>query len=92
MVEFLRETLARWRNRQQIRLVRADTGFFDQKLLKFLEARHLSYIVAAKLTRWVKREAMGVAEWRELDEFNSAGEFRGQLWGWDRERRFVAAQ
>jgi hypothetical protein len=33
VVEFLEEALALWQQRQKIRLVRADSGFFDDKLL-----------------------------------------------------------
>ena len=44
--EFLKEALALWGQRQMIRLLRADAGFFDDKLLRFLEQRCLPYIVA----------------------------------------------
>ena len=70
-------------------MVRADAGFFDQQLLGFLEQRGLSYIVVARLTRWMKREAARVTAWRALDEHYAVGEFSLQLWGWDRPRRFV---
>ena len=89
VVEFLEEALALWGQRQKIRLVRADSGFFDDKLLTFLEQRRLPYIVVARLTKWIKREAQHVTAWQELDEAYSAGEFRIQLWGWQTERRFV---
>lgn len=87
--EFLKEALALLSTQHGIRVVRADAGFFDEKLLSFLEERRLPYIVVARLTRWVKREAMRVEAWRALDENFSVGEFRLQLYGWDRERRFV---
>jgi hypothetical protein len=87
--EFLKEALALLEEKHRIRVVRADAGFFDQKLLSFLEERGLPYIVVARLTRWLKREAMRVEAWRALDENFSVGEFRLQLYGWDRERRFV---
>ena len=48
--EFLKEALALWGQRQKIRLLRADSGFFDDKLLSFLEQRLLPYIVVARLT------------------------------------------
>jgi hypothetical protein len=47
--EFLKEALALWGQRQKIRLLRADSGFFDDKLLSFLEQRLLPYIVVARL-------------------------------------------
>ena len=88
-VEFLKEALARLGERARIRVVRADAGFFEEPLLSFLEARGLAYIVVARRTPWLKREAARVETWRELDEDYSAGEFRLRLWNWERERRFV---
>jgi len=91
-VEFLQEALALWGQRQMIRLVRADPGFFEDKLLHFLEQRCLPYIVVARLTKFIKREAQRVATWRALDENFSVGEFRLELWSWEQERRFVVVR
>src|SRR5215813_1352147 len=63
----------------QTGLLRADEG----------EERGLAYIVVARLTRWLKREAGRVQEWRALDEDFAVGEFRLQLFNWDRARRFL---
>lgn len=87
--EFLKEALALWGQRQKIRLLRADSGFFDDKLLSFLEQRLLPYIVVARLTGWVKRAAQRVEQWTMLDDDYAAGEFQLQLHGWKTERRFV---
>lgn len=87
--EFLKEALALWGQREKIRLLRADSGFFDDKLLSFLEQRLLPYIVVARLTTWVKRAAQRVEQWTMLDDDYAAGEFRLRLHGWDVERRFV---
>ena len=87
--EFLKEALALWGQREKIRLLRADSGFFDDKLLSFLEQRLLSYIVVAKLTPWVKRAAQRVEQWTILDDDYAVGEFRLKLLGWSVERRFV---
>jgi hypothetical protein len=91
-VEFLKEALAKLKSLDWIRVVRADAGFFDQELLKYLEEIGLSYIVVARLTRWLKQEAARVKEWRALDAIYSVGEFRLQLLGWDRARRFVVVR
>lgn len=90
--EFLKEALALWGQRQKIRLLRADSGFFDDRLLSFLEQRHLPYIVVARLTLWVKRAAQRVEEWTILDENFAVGEFRLKLYGWSVERRFVVVR
>src|ERR1700704_774965 len=87
--EFLKEALALWGQREKIRLLRADSGFFDDKLLSFLEQRLLPYIVVARLTPWVKRAAQRVEQWTMLDDDYAVGEFRIQLHGWSAERRFV---
>jgi Transposase DDE domain group 1 len=87
--EFLQEALALWGQRQKIRLLRADSGFFDDKLLNFLEQQVLPYIVVARLTPGVKRAAQRVEQWTILDDNYAVGEFRLQLHGWNVERRFV---
>jgi len=88
--EFLKEALALWGQRQKIRRLRADSGFFEDQLLSFLEQRRLPYIVVARLTKWVKRSARAVEQWREVDANFAVGEFRLRLHGWNVERRFVA--
>jgi Transposase DDE domain group 1 len=91
-VEFLKEALALWAQRQKIRLVRADSGFFDDKLLGFLEERSLPYIVVARMTRFIQRQAQRVTDWRALDDNYSVGEFRLTLCGWEQSRRFVVVR
>ena len=90
--EFLKEALALWGQRQKIRLLRADSGFFEDPLLSFLEQRRIPYIVVARLTKWVKRAAQRVEQWRQLDDDYAVGEFRLQLHGWKVERRFVVVR
>jgi hypothetical protein len=92
VVEFLKEAMAKLQSREWIRVVRADSGFFAQELLQYLESMNLHYIVVARLTKWLKREAARVQEWRALDETYAVGEFRLKLLGWDRERRFVVVR
>jgi hypothetical protein len=92
VVEFLKEAMAKLPGRGWIRVVRADSGFFAQELLQYLEKGEWHYIVVARLSKWLQREAARVQTWRVLDETYAVGEFRLQLWGWDRERRFVVVR
>jgi hypothetical protein len=92
VVEFLKEALVKLEGLEWIRVVRADSGFFAQELLQYLESVKLHYIVVARMTKWLKREATRVEEWRALDEIYSVGEFHLQLLGWDRARRFVVVR
>jgi hypothetical protein len=92
VVEFLKEALALLASRYKIRVIRADSGFFDDKLLSFLEEQKLPYIVVARLTRWIKIEAINIREWKDLDPIYSVAEFNKQLHGWSRERRIVVVR
>ena len=92
VVEFLKEALALLCKKHTIRVVRADSGFFDDQLLSFLEETHLSYIVIARMTRWIKSEAASIIEWKDLDSIYSVAEFKKQLYGWKQERRIVVVR
>jgi hypothetical protein len=91
-VQFLKEALALVSKIHRIRVVRADSGFFDDKFLSFLEEQNLPYIVVARLTRWIKSEAINICEWKDLDSIYSVAEFRKKLYGWNRERRIVVVR
>jgi hypothetical protein len=91
-VEFLKEALAWLPEGLWIRCVRADSGFFEEALLAFLEQRPLPYLVVARLTQRLKRRAATIRQWQEVDENYAVGEFRAQLLGWSAERRFVVVR
>jgi hypothetical protein len=46
----------------------------------------------ARLTRWIKIEAINIRQWKDLDSTYSVAEFRKQLHGWTRERRIVVVR
>jgi hypothetical protein len=58
-------------------------------MLRLPEQRSLPYIVVAKLTQTVKRQAAGVKNWNWVDNNYEAAEFFAKLKGWEKERRFV---
>jgi hypothetical protein len=90
VVEFLKEALALLPKGMGIRCVRADSGFFDQKLLRFLEEIGFSYIVVAKLSRQMKLKLCGIGDWVAVEGGNyEVSSLRVKLGGWDVERRFV---
>lgn len=92
VVPFLREALALLPQGMSLRCVRADSGFFEEALLAFLEERALSYIVVAKLTTPLKRRAASVQDWSVVDEHYAVGEFTARLEGGSQERRFVVVR
>jgi hypothetical protein len=89
VVPFLQEALALMPEDWKLRTVRADSGFFDQALLGFLEERSLPYIIVARMTRSLKAAAASIKDWTPLDAHYSAASFQLKLHGWSKERRFV---
>ena len=89
---FLSEALALLPAGWKLRTVRADSGFFSEELLEFLEKRGLTYIVVARLTSYVRRKAVGLRQWIHIDENYAVSEFEAQLFGWKKPRRFVVVR
>ena len=92
VVPFLQEALALMPAGWKLRTVRADSGFFDQALLGFLEERALPYIIVARMTRTLKGAAAAVKDWTPIDGHYSAASFQLQLHGWSKQRRFVVTR
>lgn len=92
IVPFLQEALSLLPEGTWIRTIRADSGFFEEALLSFLEERALPYIVVARLTTTLKRKCAGIKDWTVIDEHYAVGEFTMKLQGWSKERRFVVVR
>jgi len=90
--QFLSEALNLLGGEQRVRTVRADSGFYADKFLSFLEQRALPYIVVARLTTYLKSRLYQIAEWQALDAIYSVSEFRFKLWNWKSPRRFVVVR
>jgi len=89
VVAFLAEALSLLPPAVRVRTVRADSGFFDQNLLEFLEQRALPYVIVAPLTPRLKRVCAGIKEWTVIDEHLAAAEVWLQTLGASKARRFV---
>jgi hypothetical protein len=91
-VAFLSEALELLPAGLRVRCVRADSGFFEEALLRFLEERQLPYLVVVRLTVRLKRQAAAIRNWQAVDEHYAVGEFTAQLQGWSKERRFIVVR
>jgi hypothetical protein len=91
-VEFLSEALACLPASWTVQGVRADAGFYDQKLLGFLEDRQLGYVIVAKRREGLQEHVRRIDSWRAIDERTAVGEFTVQMPAWSRPRRFVAVR
>lgn len=91
-VEFLTEALSMLPATWPVGGVRADGGFFDQKLCAFLEARHLPYIIVARRTTWLQRQICAVGTWQPLSATSAVADFEWQMPTWTQPRRFVVVR
>ena len=90
--EFLKEAFAMLPQGWKLRTVRADSGFFSEELLEFLEDRTIAYVVVARLTKTIKRRAAALCQWTPIDQDYAVSEFTAQLFGWKKARRFVVVR
>lgn len=88
-VEFLQEALGLLPPSWSVAGVRADGGFFDQKVLQFLEDRQLPYLMVVRLHRAICQQVCYVPAWTALDATHAVGEFTLRLPTWTVARRFV---
>ena len=65
-----------------MRSVRADSGFYADNFLSFLEQRALAYIVVARLTTYLKGRLYQITQWQAVDTNYSVSEFGFKLWNW----------
>jgi len=76
VAEFLKEALTLMPTAWKIRTVRADSGFFAEPLLEYLESRLLAYVIVARMSVNIKRHARAVCHWTPIDEIYAVGELR----------------
>jgi len=90
--QFLDETLAKLPAPLRIQIVRADTGFHDQKFFAYLEHRGLAYVVAVRMDRRIQRTISAAKGWQAIDEHRQITELSYQALTWDRPRRMVVVR
>ncbi len=89
---FLQEALRLLPQALKIHCVRADSGFFDQRLIQWLEERGLSYIIVAKMTYYLRRRCTAIQQWTDVDANYAVAEFTHQIQGWPTPLRFVVVR
>lgn len=89
-IEFTRECFARLPKRVWKVFVRADSAFFDGKLLDLLEERNSQYLIKVKMKNLPS--LLMQQSWRKAKNQpgTETAEFVYQCHGWRRARRFVA--
>lgn len=69
-------------------LVRADKGFYDHKILEWLEGRKARFVIVARLTTPIKRK-LSALRYTTLSSGLATAEFLYQPHGWSHRARFV---
>lgn len=85
---FLEATL-RHLGSKTVGLFRADSGFYGEDILDFLETRKIDYIVSARLTQALQAAMLRDARWWALETGLELAEIEYQAQGWSRSRRLV---
>lgn len=85
---FLEDTLHRLKDKS-ISLVRMDSGFYDQKIFRYLEQKNLSYIVAAKMYKPLQRKIYEQRTWLSIDDGVEIAETVYKSPFWQRARRLI---
>jgi Transposase DDE domain group 1 len=92
-VEFLKQALTVLPEEHRIGLVRADAGFFEKRLLEYLETQQLPYIIVARLTAVVRKlviHQIPSTGWRVVARGIDVADLEVSLPNWKAvKRRFV---
>ena len=67
-VGFMQETFGHILKDKKVGLVRADSGFYTEKILSYLERRSLNYIIATRMYPNVKNAVWGLNDWIGLSK------------------------
>ena len=91
ILQFLESTLHHLGDKI-VGLLRADSGFFDETVLSFLEDKGIAYIVAARLTQPLQRALYHATGWWALEPGLELTELRYRAAGWASERRLIVVR
>jgi hypothetical protein len=87
-IYFLEETFAILKSKT-VGLFRADSGFCSESVLKFIEGRHIAYVVACKLYANLQRAIYDIQQWQAIGEGLWISEIMYKQGGWSKARRMI---
>ena len=91
VLQFIESTLHHLGSKT-VGLLRADSGFYAQAVLKLLEGKCINYIISARLTQGLQQAIIRDARWFALETGLELAEITYQAHGWDKERRIVVVR
>jgi hypothetical protein len=87
-IHFLEETLAILKNKK-VGLLRADSGFCSESILKFIEDKKIPYVMACKLYANLQNTIYSIKKWNAIGEGLWISEIEFQQGGWSKSRRII---
>ncbi len=91
ILEFLQSTLRHLGNKT-VGLLRADSGFFDDAVMKFLSGKGIAYIISARLTQPLQQAMVSQCKFWIIEPGLEVGEISYQAHGWAQARRIVVVR
>lgn len=88
VLQFIESTLHHLGSKT-VGLLRADSGFYDQAILKLLEGRRIDYIISSRLTQGLQQAIVRDGRWFALETGLELAETTYQAHGWGQARRIV---
>lgn len=92
IIEFAKQSFFRIGDIIKILGVMADSGFYDEDFLKFLESRSTEYVVAAKLYSTIQLKIAELKNWERVADNIEIAEFQFHHTNWDRDRRYIVVR
>jgi hypothetical protein len=91
IVDFCKQTLNRLSGEVTIKMVLADSGYYQSEFFDYLEEIRLNYIVATPMIQILQNEIYNLETWKDLGDGVSVGEFKFQhrRKSWTKERRYI---
>jgi hypothetical protein len=65
-IDFMKETFDQCLASKDVGLVRADSGFYTEDILNYLENEHKNYVIAVRMYPNIKAEVLGKKDWVNL--------------------------
>ena len=89
IIGFANQTLERLTGLVKITKILADSGFYKEDFLEFLEGKTIEYIISAVLYGPIQRSIYAISEWKFVDEDIAVGEFYFKHEKWTKSRRYI---
>ena len=91
ILEFLESTLRHLGNKT-VGLLRADSGFFDDAVMKVLHGKSIAFIISARLTQPLQQAMVSQCKFWIIEPGLEIGEINYQAQGWAQARRVVVVR